>query len=683
MRKLFVLWVMMALVSACNADVVLIDDFTGGKQASADFTISREYINLLVGVSSDKDYADNLSVNLLVDGELVRSVTPFDADSDELSWTSWNVREFVGRNARIVTEINKPFFRYSGGTLKVGRIEMGKRPRSTFIGDHTQVLEAKQNLLLIPAEDKGRISSISVVVDGENILGERQIINIAENKIDYYVPIDISGHKGKSVEVSFTNMDENYLVFNAVKQADSYEYDMNEPYRPVYHFAPDYGWTNDPNGMVYSDGEYHIAYQANPYGVRHFNMHWGNAVSRDLVHWTNLPFIVAPDSLGAIFSGSSVEDTYNSSGFGKKALVGMFTSAGLEQSQSLAYSTDGGHTYTKYENNPVISDPERPDFRDPKMFRYGDKWIVAIAAGEVIAFYESDNLTDWVKISEFGKGIGSHAAVWECPDLIPLEYEGKTKWVLLVSINPGGPNGGSVTQYFIGDFDGKQFTADPLPYPLWLDEGMDNYAGVTFANTADRHIFLGWMSNWLYTNDVPTKFFRNAMTIARDLFLKHNGKHLFLASVPSPEIEAARGEKTLIRSSGTDVLPRSGAYEINFVITPEKNQKMSLRLYNELSEEMVFDFDFETLILSLDRSRSGKVDFNENFAKSDIKTMLVEREQYKVRLFVDKHSTELFINDGDLSFTNTMFPTMPYTSLEIKTDNGNSNISELVIYELI
>ncbi len=560
--------------------------------------------------------------------------------------------------------------------------------------------KVKDNYLLIPAAEHGTLANLEVTVDGVNILGEPQVVIVAEGEPDYYIPVDVRAYKGKQADVTLSKITLGPrevpvpiegMVEVEIRQVEAYEYDYNEPYRPVYHFSPNYGWTNDPNGMVYSDGEWHLAYQANPYGTRHFNMHWGNAVSKDLVHWEDLPFIVAPDSLGAIFSGSAVEDTYNSAGFGEKALIGMYTSAGTElQQQSIAYSTDKGRTYTKYEANPVISDFTRYDFRDPKIIRYEDKWVVAVAAGEVISFYESDNLIDWTKTSEFGKGIGSHAAVWECPDLLKFEYNGKTKWVLFVSINPGGPNGGSVTQYFIGDFDGKKYTADPLPYPLWIDEGMDNYAGVTFANTGDRYVFMGWMSNWYYSQDVPTKYFRNAMTIARDLSLKHNGKHLFLASDPSPEILAARQEpvnfdvkKGEAAFVAENALPASGAYEMTFTVTPDKSgKKQTLRLYNSLGEEMLYTFDFDKLSLSLDRSKSGNVDFNPRFSNADIRTSLVKRGEYKVRLFVDRHSTELFVNDGDLSFTNTMFPTEPYTSFEMAGVDGGLNVSDLVVYEL-
>lgn len=569
-----------------------------------------------------------------------------------------------------------------GGTAMEGRLETG---------DSRVKMKAKKNYLLIPSQNHGPEASLAINVKDSNILGENQVIELASERIDYWIPVDISSYKGKRLEVLISPVDKESAYSGTLRQSNDAGYCREERYRPIYHFSPDFGWTNDPNGMVYHDGEYHLAYQANPYGTRHYNMHWGNAVSSDLVHWTDLPFIVSPDSLGAVFSGSAVLDEENSAGFGENALVAMYTSAGRYQRQSIAYSTDGGRTYTKYIGNPVISELSLPDFRDPKMIRYEDRWVVAVAAGDVIAFYGSVDLKEWNKLSEFGRGIGSHAAVWECPDLIELEYGGETKWVLLVSINPGGPNGGSVTQYFVGDFDGREFIADSLPYPLWLDEGTDNYAGVTFANTEGRHIFLGWMSNWFYSQETPFKNFRNAMTIPRDLSLRHDGKHLFLASSPSPEIIAAcRDERELevpaVLSGDYVVTPlldnNDGAYMIEFTVVPDKGKKLELQLLNSKGEKMRWHFDFTGGILSLDRSESGIVDFEPRFANGNIIAHIVPRGEYKIQLFVDRHSTEMFINDGDVSFTNTMFPTEVYDIARFSTKDEGVTIKDSRIFKI-
>ncbi len=548
--------------------------------------------------------------------------------------------------------------------------------------------DASEDWLMIPASDNGATVTLRILADGENILGEAQTIRLATGSADYNIPVDISAYRGKELTLSIDGARKSDLSLSGIQQLPEKEVVIDEAYRQIYHFTPDFGWTNDPNGMVYLDGKWHLAYQSNPYGTRHHNMHWGNAVSDDLVHWEDLPAIIAPDSLGAVFSGSTVVDTHNSTGFGEGALVAMYTSASRSQRQSLAYSLDGGFNYTKYEGNPVLSEPDIPDFRDPKILRHGDTWIVSIAAGDRIIFYGSTNLRDWTKLSEFGSETGAHGGVWECPDLIPMRVGSATKWLLIVNINPGGPNGGSATQYFIGDFDGTSFTADDLAYPLWMDEGMDNYAGVTFSNTDDRHVLMGWMSNWLYAQDTPTVNFRNGMTIARDLSLREGDKGLYLASSPSPEILSARGARNDFEPELADgkwstdrmLENNSGAYEICFTAIPGTSGKLGLKLYNTKGEELAYDFDFNELSLTLDRSRSGKTDFSGEFAGNRISAGLRPAASYDVRLFIDRHSAEMFINDGDVSFTNIFFPTEVLNGVELTSDDAR--INGLTVYEL-
>ena len=662
-----------------------------GQMTSVPFTVSRDYVNFLLGGTSDRFGSRFVTVELLVDGEPVLATHPRSSSEEVLEWCSWDVREYKGRSASVRIKVDPVTMRYplSSKSVIIDQVMQSNRKMGTFNDLLSMPVKVTDDWLLIPSSNSGRGSSLSILCDGENILGGAQNINLAEGTADYNIPVNVSAYKGKTIELRLTSVDDGDLTVTGLTQGSDRGIDYDEPYRQVYHFTPDFGWTNDPNGMVYYDGEYHLAYQANPYGTKHSNMHWGNAVSTDLVHWQDLPFIIAPDGLGSIFSGSAVVDTDNTAGFGKNAIIGMYTSASRTQKQSIAYSTDRGRTYTKYEGNPVLSDDEKqPNFRDPKVIRYGDGWVVCVAAGDVIAFYGSDNLKDWTKLSEFGKGIGSHAAVWECPDLLKFDYNGREKWVLIVNINPGGPNGGSVAQYFIGSFDGRTFKADDLPYPLWIDEGTDNYAGVTFSNTGDRHIFLGWMSNWLYSNMVPTVNFRNSMTLARDLSLKDNGRHLFLASVPSPEIYAARGEAREVEVphlnggfSVDSILPdNKGAYEIDFTIKPGKDDRLTFKLMNGKGEEMVYTFDFKALTLNLDRSRSGIVDFYRGFAKTDILTHLVRRDSYPVQVFVDRQSIEVFVGDGDLTFTNCMFPTEVYNRLELSS--GNCSVSDMKIFEI-
>jgi len=327
----------------------------------------------------------------------------------------------------------------------------------------------------------------------------------------------------------------------------------HELYRPGFHFSPRVNWTNDPNGLVRFDGVYHLFFQYYPNDIVWGPMHWGHATSRDLVHWQEQPIALYPDSLGYIFSGSAVVDSSNSSGFGVSRqipLVAVFTHhdpVGEKlhrndfQNQSLAYSLDKGMTWTKYAGNPVLKNPGLTDFRDPSVSWYakGKKWVMALATRDRVTFYSSVNLRDWTKESEFGVGVGAHGGVWECPNLFPLtrmehEHE-KTYWVLLVSSNPGGPNFGSATQYFIGQWDGHVFK--PMDtVTRWIDYGPDDYAGVTYNNTGRRRIFLGWMSNWIYADRLPESSWRGQMTIPRNLFLEDGASGLYVASRPAPEL---------------------------------------------------------------------------------------------------------------------------------------------------
>ena len=533
---------------------------------------------------------------------------------------------------------------------------------------------------------------------------ERQL---AYNKIeriiyvinDYLHPelneiFDIESYKGKKVTLTFAIAKTTDMGLAEIKQSAEYNFNYNEKYRPSYHFTPQYGWMNDPNGMVYLDGVYHLFFQYNPYGARWGNMHWGHAISKDLVNWQYQPTAIAPDKLGAIFSGSAVIDHDNTAGFGKGAMIAIFTSAGDRQTQSIAYSLDGGKTFTKYQGNPVLTDANIIDFRDPKVFWHAPskQWVMSLATTQTITFYGSKNLKEWTRLSEFGEGLGGHGGVWECPDLFPLTYEGKTKWVLFVSINPGGPNGGSATQYFIGNFDGKTFTPDTMDYPLWLDYGRDNYAGVTWSNvpTADgRRLFIGWMSNWDYANEIPTVNFRSAMTVARTLRLAHNGEHLVVASEPVKELESLRREPLSLADKTTsdtvtfeNFLPNNqGAYELIFTVTPNDTDSFSFSIENTKGEVLTYLFDIANKTLLVDRTKSS-VAFNANFAETPIKAPLTAKKSYTVRLLVDKASTELFVNNGEVVQTNAVFPTEVYNTLRFKTEKGTLNLNDITLYKL-
>ena len=551
----------------------------------------------------------------------------------------------------------------------------------------------QSSYLLIPVEEKAPEIKISVLASNPTHQYAFDV-HLAVDKIDYWVPLDVKELKDQNLTLSFLGVNESILGIKEIKQSNEFEFEYNEKYRPQFHFSPEYGWMNDPNGMVYLDGEYHLFYQYNPYGSMWGNMHWGHAVSTDLNSWTYLPTAIAPDSLGAIFSGSAVIDVNNTAGFGKNAMVAIYTSAGRVQSQSIAYSTDKGRTFTKYEGNPVIPNPGIPDFRDPKVFWHNEsnQWIMSLATKQTITFYGSANLKSWTRLSEFGDGIGSHGGVWECPDLVSLDYNGKTKWVLLVSINPGGPNGGSATQYFIGDFDGKTFRADALPYPLWMDYGRDNYAGVTWSNIPEndgRKIFMGWMSNWDYANNVPTKNFRSAMTVARELKIANNGKHLVVSSYPVAETRTLRAlesakkdvvvEKEVVLSNLLD--KNKGTYEIEMTLKPQNAGIFGFMLQNSKNEELEFRFDMTTGFFSIHRHKSGLVDFEGRFA-AGMNAPLVKKDAYKVRVLVDKASAEIFINEGELALTTIFFPTEVMNKLKFYTKEGKFSAEHIKIYQI-
>lgn len=553
---------------------------------------------------------------------------------------------------------------------------------------------ADSKFLIIPVEDKAPETKFSIV-DENGIKTIVSYIRIAQDTVDYRVKYPIETYKGKNIKLHFEGDSIPKFGIGKVYQADSLLAIPDEKYRPGFHFSPEYGWANDPNGMVYFDGEYHLFYQFNPYGTKWGNMHWGHAVSKDLISWDNLGYPIAPDKNGYIFSGSAIIDKNNTAGFGKDAMIAIFTSAGETQSQSIAYSTDKGRTFTKYEGNPVIKNPGNPDFRDPKVSWNDEisKWVMALATKQTITFYSSSNLKDWEKLSEFGEGIGSHGGVWECPDLFPLQYDGKTKWVLIVSINPGGPNNGSASQYFIGDFNGKEFKADDLPYPLWVDYGQDNYAGVSWSNipsSDNRRIFLGWMTNWNYANEVPSEYFRSAMTLPRELFLKDNGVHLILASRPVEEmkkIESPYSENKAVTVKDSVYLSEllkgvKGTYSIEMDIIPGKSNKFGFKLFNSKKESLDFNFNLESKLLNVDRRKSGLVDFNSHFINISTAPLSMSKE-YHLKLYMDKASSELFVNEGDLVITNILFPTEDMNMLSFWNQGEDSiQIKNIIVNKI-
>lgn len=468
--------------------------------------------------------------------------------------------------------------------------------------------------------------------------------------------------------------------------AESNQDYYKEMYRPQFHFSPEQMWMNDPNGLVYHKGIYHLFYQYHPESTVWGPMHWGHATSADLIHWEHKPIALYPDEHGLIFSGSAVLDAKNSSGFGtaeNPPLVAIFTYHDMEaekagkinyQTQGIAYSLDNGDTWTKYQANPVIKNPGVKDFRDPKVFWHqaSQSWILTLVAGDHAEFYSSKNLLDWQKVGEFGKDNGAHGGVWECPDLLSFKVDGtdEVKWALLISINPGAPNGGSGTQYFVGDFDGSTFTTDQQGN-RWIDWGTDNYAGVTFSNVpGEKPIFIGWMSNWAYAGETPTEKWRSAMTLPRTLSLKKVGDQYELFNYPvdglNKIIESGEPKDIMVQGKSIESMPLNGSNqsEIRFKTA---SSDFSLHFKNGFGEQLTLTMDGQRQIFLLDRKLAGKTGFNERFAQTTQQMPITNLplDVYEVRMLLDWSSLEVFINGGEYVMTAQIFPNQVFDRFEV------------------
>ena len=438
-----------------------------------------------------------------------------------------------------------------------------------------------------------------------------------------------------------------------------------EQYRPQIHFSPSQNWMNDPNGMVYYDGTYHLFYQYNPYSNDWGNMSWGHATSTDLIHWTEQSVALTKTDLGDIFSGSCVIDKDNTAGFGKNAMIAFYTANGEKQQQAIAYSTDGGTSFTHYSGNPVISNTTMNDFRDPKVFWHEEsqQWIMSLAKGYeyAIDFYGSKDLKSWTKLSSFTSSVERcNKGQWECPDLLRMKYNGEEKWVLVVSVNPGGPTSGSGTMYFVGSFDGTNFTADNLEYPLFLDYGMDNYAGVTWSNTGDRIILLGWMNNWNYAGSVPCTPWRSAMTLPRELSLiDYNGTPLLAGKVVS-EIDKIAGTWTDVKEGQT--FDSADAYHLQVTLSTASNQTVTLQ--NESKEKFVIELNAAAKRLVARRNaNTGAISFSGQFSLPSVQAPLnTTASEMTLDIYIDQSSVEVISSDGAVSLTNLVFPTSIYNS---------------------
>ena len=532
-----------------------------------------------------------------------------------------------------------------------------------FLGDNQSLVRINTNnrYLLIPVQERAEMAHVRVVKN--NQLAQTFNVRLAVDKIDYFVPLDLNAVSGEAVlqvkvpaQQHVNKAFKDYSCWTSMKYSDTFDSRNVEKFRPAYHHSPVYGWMNDPNGLFYKDGVWHLYYQWNPYGSQWENMTWGHSTSTDGLHWTPQPTAIEADALGAIFSGCCVVDKNNTAGFGNGAIVAYYTSAGARQTQSMAYSVDGGQTFTKYAGNPVIVS-DVPDFRDPHIFWNEEAgfWNMVLASGQEMSIYSSKDLKQWKHESNFGLTYGNHSGVWECPDLmkLPVDGTGEQKWMLICNINPGGPFGGSATQYFIGQFDGHQFVCEDQPEETkWMDYGKDHYATVTFDNAPDgRRVAIAWMSNWQYANQVPTMQFRSTNSILRDLSLYQYEGETYCAVRPAKEMDAARGKKIARPTDRCEI-----------VVTLKGDARITLS--NGSKERVVLDYDADMASLDFDRRHSGQCSFSDAFPT--VVTAPVHGTLRTLRIFIDKSSIEVFDADGRLSMTNLVFPSSPYSRISVK-----------------
>ena len=532
-----------------------------------------------------------------------------------------------------------------------------------FLGDNQSLVRINTNnrYLLIPVQERAEMAHVRVVKN--NQLAQTFNVRLAVDKIDYFVPLDLNAVSGEAVlqvkvpaQQHVNKAFKDYSCWTSMKYSDTFDSRNVEKFRPAYHHSPVYGWMNDPNGLFYKDGVWHLYYQWNPYGSQWENMTWGHSTSTDGLHWTPQPTAIEADALGAIFSGCCVVDKNNTAGFGNGAIVAYYTSAGARQTQSMAYSVDGGQTFTKYAGNPVIVS-DVPDFRDPHIFWNEEAgfWNMVLASGQEMSIYSSKDLKQWKHESNFGLTYGNHSGVWECPDLmkLPVDGTGEQKWMLICNINPGGPFGGSATQYFIGQFDGHQFVCEDQPEETkWMDYGKDHYATVTFDNAPDgRRVAIAWMSNWQYANQVPTMQFRSTNSILRDLSLYQYEGETYCAVRPAKEMDAARGKKIARPTDRCEI-----------VVTLKGDARITLS--NGSKERVVLDYDADMASLDFDRRHSGQCSFSDAFPT--VVTAPVHGSLRTLRIFIDKSSIEVFDADGRLSMTNLVFPSSPYSRISVK-----------------
>jgi fructan beta-fructosidase len=446
--------------------------------------------------------------------------------------------------------------------------------------------------------------------------------------------------------------------------------------RPTVHFTPPSAWLNDPNGLIHLAGEYHLFYQHHPASEVWGPMHWGHAVSRDLLRWQHLPVALAPDEHGTIFSGTAIVDDEGTAGFGPGTLLVFFTHHSDErQCQSLAFSHDRGRSFTKYPGNPILEEPSGgPDFRDPKVFRFtapsGERhWVMVVAAGRCLRFYRSEDLLTWEPTSTFGEGQRDHLGVFETPDLFPVALDGgpEHRWVLSVGHLGGGPAGGSGTRYFVGDFDGEVFAPDQDPTIVtWADHGADFYAAQTWSDApGDRRIWAGWLNNWDYADAIPSTGWRGSLSIPRELGLVSTPAGQLLVQRPIMELQRRGVPLIEVRDTTPEQAGKALAGVVGVHLDIELTVDLSaagasgvveLSVGVGVEERTVVRYAVESGWLSVDRRASGEAGFADGFAAEHGAPFVPDHGRLALRVLFDGTSVEAFAGDGRLAISDLVFP---------------------------
>lgn len=594
----------------------------------------------------------------------------------------------------------------------------------SHINDSLTRIEIRQPLryLLLPIQEDQ--PEVKVRLLGDTPEDTWLDIRLAVDSVDYYVPFPLSREKGCTLEI--LHLKKSAVAWEKLILSDTFDTSKRDYYRPAYHYTPDYGWMNDPNGLIYHEGVYHLYYQFNPFGSKWGNMCWGHATTRDFIHWTHETPALRRDTLGHIFSGSTILDREGIAGFGQGAILAYYTAHRMHegkqwQAQCLAYSTDGGYTYTKYKGNPILTSSDGVvDFRDPKVFWYAPtkQWYMIVSADKEMRFFRSQDLKSWEYVSAFGEGYGARPNQFECPDFFELPMEGtnEKKWVMLVNINPGCPFGGSATEYFVGSFDGQVFTPDTdAEIARWLDFGKDHYAFVTFHNVEGRTLGLPWVSNWQYANVTPFRQSRGMNGLPRELFLFSQHGRSYVGARPAREVTALRKSTQTLSLSPrlTDSVMLSSAFqgyedsfELEITLAPARGvQRVGIVLSNASGDRLPIYLDLNKRRVVMDRTESGLTDFGQLSTPHERESMdwrtgdginykndfalatwapleLCAGPAYKLRLFFDRSVAELFVDEGRIAMTNLVFPHTPYTTLSVFSEGASTEIKDARLHRL-